>query len=99
MKVGEVFWNGKPGAVQVADLPGGHSAWGDAEVQFAIPSVFLLSFLAQVAQLCERALRLHKERPKHHRVVAKVKEFGGRLGEMMGISTYQLIGMVGGMVA
>ena len=58
-----------------------------------------LSFLAQVAQLCERALRLHKEGPNDHSVVAKVKEFGGRLGEMMGISTYQLIGMVGGMVA
>ena len=43
MKVGEIFWDGKPGAVKVADrvgnccllvadLPGGHSAWGDAEV-------------------------------------------------------------------
>ena len=49
--------------------------------------------------MCERALRLHKEGPKDHSVVAKVKEFGGRLGEITGISTYKLIGMVGGMVA
>ena len=55
MKVGEIFWDGKPGAVKVADrvgnccllvadLPGGHSAWGDAEVPLAIPSMFLLIF-------------------------------------------------------
>ena len=53
----------------------------------------------QVAQLCERALRLRKEGPKGHGLVTKVKDFGGRLGELMGISTYQLISMAGGMVA
>ena len=111
MKVLERFWDGKPGAERVAsrvgnwcllvaDLPGGHSAWGMRGCHKQSPRLSPITFsYVQVAQLCERALRFSKEGPKGHNFVAKVKEFGKRLREMMGISEYQLISMAGGVVA